>query len=108
MRVINLSSIDLTVDQTSLLHKGLYFCRFQKGDVFEIVKGIYVFTRKLVLQVLHNRKLNADPLGLLGDWSSLSRQKYQTLRDLIDLCEEGHVDQDDDLEDEFSWWLILP
>lgn len=39
-------------------------------------------------------------MGPLGDWYSLTRHEYCTLRNLIGLWEEGHVAQTDDVEED--------
>lgn len=69
-----------------------------KGHLFYIVKDICLFARKLIFQVFHDRKKSNTPLGPLSDWSSVTRCKYRTLKDLIDLWEMGHVDQQDHTE----------
>lgn len=94
LKVINLPTHKLT--EESLLMNGLTFCPTMKGHLFDLVKYIYLFARKFIFQVLHERKKSGTPLGPLGDWSSLMRWEYRTLRYLIDLWEEGHVDQEGD------------
>lgn len=96
MNILNSSTYELTDTQTTLLANSLTFCPTMKGHIF--VKDIYLFAKKLVFQVFHNRKKTVTPLGPLGDWYSLTRLEYCTLRDLVDLWEEGHVDQQEDTE----------
>lgn len=71
-----------------------------KGYLFDIIKDIFLFVRKLIFKGLHDRKSLAAPLGHLGDWSSLTSCEYRTLRDLTDLWEEGHVDLDEGIEED--------
>lgn len=50
---------ELTDKQTTLSTRGLTFCPTMKGHIFDIVKDIYLFARKLVF---HDRKKAGTPL----------------------------------------------
>ena len=91
-QVVNLSSCELSVDQISVLELGLSFCPTQNIDAFELIKDINLFSRKLMLKILfYKPKTNFDnPL-----WQQMSLDDIKAVEELMELWEEGHINDDD-------------
>lgn len=52
MEVVNLSSHQLSDKEILVLQKGLLFCPDQNLDIFECVKDVNLFARKLLMKVM--------------------------------------------------------
>ncbi|XP_056411824.1 uncharacterized protein LOC130355563 isoform X2 [Hyla sarda] len=66
----------------SVLSRGLTFSPMRKLDKFDFIKDTYLFCRKIVLKLLHDKPMMS---------SSLERDDREILRDLMDLLEENQT-----------------
>lgn len=86
--VVNLSSYNLSLDEVEVLRKGLSFCPDQELNIFDAVKDIHLFARKLVLKVLmeksHSEKLNYNEL-----FKGYTVADFKALKEIILLMQEN-------------------
>lgn len=79
--VINLSKHSLTKAQTEVLSLGLGFCPEQSHVLFNTIKDLNMFVRKLTLTILHH-KTTAPPAGI-STLMQLSLSECRELRELL-------------------------
>ncbi|XP_069582528.1 uncharacterized protein [Ranitomeya imitator] len=80
LQIINLSDYVLSPAEHSVLRRGLSFSPTRTTDKFDLIKDLYLFCRKLVLQVIHQRS-EVIQTSSIGD--------QQVLQDLLDLLVEN-------------------
>lgn len=79
--VVNLSKQNLRVEQLEVLAMGLGFCPERNHNLFDTVKDVNLFVRKLMLKVLHHKNIQS-PVGV-GALMQLSLTECRELRDLL-------------------------
>ncbi|XP_069618482.1 uncharacterized protein [Ranitomeya imitator] len=80
LRIINLSTYQLSEIEINLLTKGLSFSPMCGLDKFELTKDLYLFCRQLTFKILYHQPSLID---------ELPDQDRQTFRDLLDLLSEN-------------------
>lgn len=85
--VVNLSSHRLTKHEVEVLRRGLSFCPDEGIDVFDIVKDVNLFARKLILKVLLD-KSSSKP-NYLELFKGYTVADFRALKDLILLMQES-------------------
>ncbi|XP_069605723.1 uncharacterized protein [Ranitomeya imitator] len=80
LQIVNLSQHQLTPIETAVLSRGLTFSPAQRADNFTLIKDLFLFCRKIVLQVLH-----IQPQAI----SSLDQTEHGVFQDLMELLQEG-------------------
>ncbi|XP_077112516.1 uncharacterized protein LOC143767879 [Ranitomeya variabilis] len=83
LQIINLSNHILSAHESSVLSKGLTFSPVPQMDKFTLIKDLFLFCRKIVLQVLHNK-------SYITPFSDQTEQRV--FQDLMDLLHEGEED----------------
>ncbi|XP_069611596.1 uncharacterized protein [Ranitomeya imitator] len=78
LQVVNLSSYQLTDVQLQLLSKGLSFSPTNSFHYFTAIKDLHLFSRKLLLKKLHQKKNFCEPM------TEIEREALQNLEDLLD------------------------
>ncbi|XP_073415667.1 uncharacterized protein [Dendrobates tinctorius] len=84
LRIINLSTYELSELEVNLLTKGLSFSPKNCLDKFELTKDLYLFCRQLTFKMLYHQPSLID---------ELPDQDRQVFRDLLDLLRENESDQ---------------
>lgn len=84
LQIINISSYHLSVSEMTLLKKGLSFTPIPKFNVFNWVKDVNLFARKLALKKLH-MSLNTDTRSLI----QREQEAINTLEQLQMESEQG-------------------
>ncbi|XP_073474119.1 uncharacterized protein [Aquarana catesbeiana] len=108
--VINLSSYPHSVEQISVLNLGLTFCPMHKVDQFELIKDLNLFSRKLMFKTLYDKPATSIQDSTLDNplWKGMSINDIKAMEDLMELWEEGGLDETDLFEAHGSWPLSSP
>ncbi|CAJ0929934.1 unnamed protein product [Ranitomeya imitator] len=80
LQIINLSNYVLSPQEISVLSKGLTFSPVQYMDKFILIKDLFLFCIKIILQALHNRP-QFTPF--------FDQTEQMVFQDLMDLLREG-------------------
>lgn len=103
--MINLSSFPLTKDQISVLSLGLTFCPMQKVDQFQLIKEKNLFSCKLMFKILHDKPKPSVQTPTLDNplWKQMTISDIKAMEELMELWEEGNIDETEYLEAEHIW-----
>lgn len=98
--MINLSSHTLSAEQISVLKLGLTFCPTQRVDQFELIKDINLFSRRLMFKIIFDKSSPSSNDRSLGDpaWCDMTIADIKALEELMELWEEGGLEESDLLE----------
>lgn len=58
LKVINLSSYDMSLEEVEVLSLGLSFCVEQHFDTFEVIKDVTIFARNILLKTMYSKETN--------------------------------------------------
>lgn len=83
-----MSPYQLTYEKVLVLQKGLSFCLDQNLDIFECVKDVNLFARKLLLKVMLD-KSNPDKPNYTELFSGYTVADFRALKGLILLMQEN-------------------
>lgn len=79
--VVNLSTHPLTSHEIQILSLGLGYCPEANFDIFETIKDINLFTRKLTLKLLHHK--TDQPDTGFNALMQLTQRECKELRELL-------------------------
>lgn len=88
LEIVNLSSYELSVNEIMVLKKGLSYCPDQSLDVFSCVKEVNLFSRKLLLKTLLDKKQKYKP-NYAELFKGYTVAVFRALKDLILLMQEN-------------------
>lgn len=80
--VVNLSSHPLIQHELEVLKRGLSFCPDKDMDVFDVIKDVNLFARKLLLKVLVNKPKTSQP-NYAEMFQGYTLADFRALKDLI-------------------------
>lgn len=86
--MVNLSSCVLSHDEKTVLLKGLSFCPDRGLDIFECVKDLNLFSRKLTLKVLLDKSKTNKP-NYAKLFKGYTVADFRALQGLILLMQES-------------------
>lgn len=85
---MNLSSHHLIPFEVEVLQKGLSFCPDKGMDVFDVIKDVHLFSRKLLLKVLVDKSKTTKP-NYAELFKGYTVADFRALKDVILLMQES-------------------
>lgn len=86
--IVNVSSYNLSWEEILALQKGLSFCPDQDIDIFECIKDVNLFARKLFLKVLLD-KFKTEKPNYTEMFTEYTVADFWALKDLILLMQDN-------------------